>query len=122
MRRALSMIAVFAAATLATLATAQPKDIDLDAPGALESLSRDDPAHYATVAQILDDASRIAPATARGLLHVRYHADDVELGQLLLTSFPAKRHLSFRLADVTYRATVPIREPVARVMPALETR
>jgi hypothetical protein len=119
---ALPMLAMFSAVTFVSPAAAQPRDVDLDAPGALESLSRDDPTRYATVVRVLDDASRIAPAAARGLLHVRYHADDVELAQVLMTSFPAKRRLSFRLDEVTFRATVSVLAPVAGSMPAAQPR
>jgi hypothetical protein len=119
MKRTISMLtAIVVATTAPPPSMARDDDVDLDAPGALATLSRADPERYATVVNLLDDAARIAPAQARGLLHVRYAADDVELGMMLMTSLPAKRRLSFRLADVRYRATVSVVAPVAGLVPA----
>jgi hypothetical protein len=118
MKRTTTTLAVLLLAAMTTARATPTTEVDLDAPDTLERLARDDPGRYATVRHLLDDASRIAPSAARGLLHVRYQAEDVSLAPVLMTSLPAKRRLAFRLADVSYRATVPVLEPVARLMPA----
>jgi hypothetical protein len=103
---------------LAAGSTLAAEVIDLDQADTLAALRRDDPQRYVTIVRLLDDASRIAPSDARGLLHVRYDAEDVNFSQILLTSDPPQRRLSFRLVDASYRATVRIKEPVARALPA----
>lgn len=80
--------------------------IDLDAPGLLEALSRDNPRHFEEVCQ------RIAQT-------LRHPYSDLSTGgrpvsgvdrvpAVLLTTYPPKRHLAFTIDDVKYETFVTI--------------
>jgi len=90
--------------------TAQaPRFVDLNQPGAMDKLKRDDPAHYATVQAILDSASTMPQNRAEPYVRATYHARDVLFGMVVLTSNPPKTDLTFRLDDVVYRRLVTLR-------------
>ena len=88
------------------LAAASPV-VNLDAPGALEALRAANPAHYDKVVAALD-AAQLQPCETLGhLLKTKLDAEDVHCqSALLMTSLPVKRHITFRLDDVTYMSNV----------------
>jgi hypothetical protein len=83
--------------------------VDLNLPGAMERLKRDNPAHYATVQAVLDSASRMPEGRAESYVRVTYRATDVLFSPLVLASDPPKTDLTFRLDDVVYRRLVTLR-------------
>ena len=88
------------------LAAASP-EVNLDAPGALDALRTANRAHYDRVVAALDAAQLQPCETLPRVLKASIRADDIRCNSaLLLTSFPAKRHISFRLDDVTYVSNV----------------
>ena len=111
---------VLALGALAPLAPAlaAPLVVDLDAPGALARLRSEQPARYEKVTALLRDAERLPEKQVEGWIRTRYDADAVQLGQMLLVSYPPKRRLSFSLEKVSYRATIVVALPPAQIVPA----
>ena len=99
-------------------ALAAPLVVDLDAPGALARLRSEQPGRYEKVAAILRDAERLPEAQVEGWIRTRHDADAVQLGSMLLVSYPPKRRLSFSLEKVAYVATIVVALPPARLVPA----
>lgn len=91
--------------------------IDLDQPGALEALQRDNPAHFAKVEKILREAPRRPFMSVPGWIRTEFNAKDVDTSYLLKTSYPAQTRLSFVLGDQRYTKIIRIDAP-ARAMPA----
>ena len=83
--------------------------IDLSA-GALERLASDDPARYVKVAAILRAAELPrCDNDATRLLKAREDLKQMRCADLLLTSYPAKRHIYFVLEGSAYSARVTMR-------------
>ena len=83
--------------------SAPARSIDLDRPGQLEALERENPGHYLKIAQILEFASRM-PCTDefRRTLAVKFEAADAKCTLLILTSYPSQRRFSFVLDATSY--------------------
>jgi hypothetical protein len=81
--------------------------IDLDRPGVLHQLRRDQPQRYAAVSAVLR-ASERAPCEENEieLLEARYELKDLDCGTMVITTFPARRHVSFEVQGTRYAATV----------------
>lgn len=97
--------AVFACASPPIVAAAT---IDLDVPDVRAELAVAHPPTSATIDAILADAARLPPAEAARTIRALHAADDVDVGALLLASYPAKRRVSFVLDGTGYRATVTV--------------
>ena len=91
--------------------------IDLDRPGAMEALARDNPVHYAKVEKILSEAPYRPTSSIARWMRTEFNARDVGMSNLLKTSLPAQARLSFVLDDRHYTKVIRIDAP-ARVMPA----
>ena len=91
--------------------------IDLDRPGAMEALARDNPAHYAKVEKILSEAPYRPFGSVAGWIRTEFQARDVDTSHLLKTTYPAQTRLSFVLDDKHYTKLIRIDAP-ARVTPA----
>ena len=91
--------------------------IDLDRPGAMEALARDNPVHYAKVEKILSEAPYRPFASVARWMRTEFQARDVDTSHLLKTTYPAQARLSFALDDRHYTKVIRIDAP-ARVMPA----
>ena len=91
--------------------------IDLDRPGAMEALARDNPVHYAKVEKILSEAPYRPFASVARWIRTEFQARDVDTSHLLKTTYPAQARLSFVLDDRHYTKVIRIDAP-ARVMPA----
>jgi hypothetical protein len=92
--------------------------VDLNAPGAIESLRSARPAHYDKVRAILEYAGThpTHPAT-RPLLEARFDAADIEMLQWRVSN-PPKLKVSFTLDTTRYTAEVIPNLSPARAMPA----
>ena len=91
--------------------------IDLDQPGALEALARENPAHYAKVQKILSEAPQRPFASVRGWMRTEFDARDVDTSYLVKTSYPAQARLTFTLDERQYTKVIRIDAP-ASAMPA----
>ena len=106
--------------SIAALAQAEPSlsPLDLDRPGAMQSMARDDPQLYLKITRIRDLASRM-PCQAdefKTTLAARFDARDAGCGLLLMTSFPSKRRLQFTLGEVRYVTVVEMDESANRLV------
>ena len=91
--------------------------INLDSPGALEKLARENPAHYVKVQRILSEAPRMPASSLENWIRVQFDARNVSAPSLLMTSLPAQADISFTLDDTRYRARIRLDAP-PRVTPA----
>jgi hypothetical protein len=85
----------------------------------MDSVQRLKPEHYRKIARIRDLASHV-PCTAdsfRRNLYVRFDPRDGECMLNLMTSFPAKRRLSFTLDDLRYVTVVTMDTQGYRAIP-----
>ncbi|QJR10017.1 hypothetical protein DSM104443_01068 [Usitatibacter rugosus] len=99
-------IALIALCASSGLACAQAF-VDLDRPGVLENLARDNPARYQKITAILDAAAVQPCETLPKLLNTDYDVTDTRCSPyLLMASFPPKRQIGFRLDDVSYTSNV----------------
>jgi hypothetical protein len=115
---------VLAAALIASGSFAYAEDsarVDLNRSGVLEQLKHDHPGRYQAISAILRASERFpCRASELQVLKTRYDVRDLECGFEILTSYPAKRQVSFELDGTAYRATVTLRDTDARIQPANE--
>ena len=111
-----SIFAIFPlAAGVASAAPSLP--VQLDRPGVLDTIRAERPDHYYRIAGILRIADTMPCHTPQfGQRAVEYDAREARCGLHLLTSYPAKRRLSFVLDEVPYVATVTMRDSGGRFM------
>jgi len=96
--------------------------IDLTA-SRLERLAAEDPGRFVKVEAILQAAgSATCENDTTRFLKASQDLKQMHCAFLLLTSFPAKRHVYFVLDDVAYSARVVMTGKAGSVMKALETR
>ena len=119
MRLAAAAVLSLLAATAQAQAPA-PATVDLNRPGALETLRASDPARYDQVSRILQVAERtschyMGPEIfkAAGL-----DVQSANCGMTLLTSLPAKRYVEFTLDATHYTAIVSMQDSMAFPLPA----
>ena len=95
-----------------------PATVDLRDAAALERLRQHNPAHYATVRQILAGLAERPERVDGDWLQVNFDAREVELSRLLLkTSHPPRQLLRFTLDDTRYALHVVRSDLVARPSP-----
>jgi len=100
------------AAALALSACAQPapargwRALDLDRPGALEQLRRDNPAHYARVQKILSEGPQHPLQSLPDWLRTEVGARDVEGLAFIMPGEGRRARLTFRLDDRDYTALI----------------
>jgi hypothetical protein len=106
---------------LASVASAaEPAALDLDKPGVLEQLKQDHPQRYQTVTAVLLASERMpCKSTELETLQTRFDLRNLECGVMLLTSYPAQRHVSFYLDGTRYIATVFLKDVEATVQSTL---
>jgi hypothetical protein len=98
------------------LADGAPR-INLDRPGVLDQLKQQHPQRYQAVSALLRASERApCPGSEIELLKARLNVRDLECGMMVLTSHPARRHLSFELDGTSYEATV-VLEGAATLQP-----
>ncbi len=118
--RALLPLAFYVAFSIPAAAGEDMPDrpVDLDRPGVLERLARQDPDRYAAVRDILEVSARFpCQESALCTLQARYDLPVAACGAPLLTSYPAQRNLRFRLKGTLYAARVTVRT-AERIEPA----
>jgi hypothetical protein len=93
------------------------RHIDLDAPGALARVQRDNPMHYRAVTRILREAPQHKPATLAGWVRTAFDAR-MASAMLVKTSYPPQARLEFVLDKTEYRALVTLRNVEPSILPA----
>lgn len=93
------------------------RHVDLDAPGALAGVRRDNPAHYRAIVRILREAPERKPQALAGWVRTAFDAK-MASAMLVKTSYPPQARLEFVLDRTEYRAMVTLRNVVPSVMPA----
>ena len=78
--------------------------IDLDVPGKLEAIERDNPDHFAKIERILAEVPRQPPnqKAVAEWMRTRFQARNVQYSDLVMTSLPPKKRLRFSLDDASY--------------------
>ena len=100
-----SLVAALLAALVPAAGNAMAA-VDIGDSQALDALQVRNPAHYEKVLRILRVAGDVSCETLPQMLKV-YDARNVACsGALVLTSYPAKRHLSFKLDETVYAGNV----------------
>jgi len=98
-------------------ALAAPAVVDLDAPGALEAVARDNPVHYEKIRRIVAGVNSKPDSHVFEWLRVGFGATDIQYVPLIMVSYPPKRRLSFSL-DGTRYVTVITLDVRPKVTPA----
>ena len=119
---ALFLAALFVATpyigSMAAHAAGVTQRIDLNAPGAIDALRTERPAHYDKVRAILSYAqTHPTQPTTRRLIEARFDAADVEMRQWRVSD-PPKLEVSFTLDTTRYVAEVIPNLAPARAIPA----
>jgi hypothetical protein len=110
--------ALLAGAALSAHAEFGPsRHVDLDAPGALARVQRDNPAHYRAIARILREAPERKPQALAGWVRTAFDAK-MASAMLVKTSYPPQARLEFVLDRTEYRALVTLRNVEPSVLPA----
>ena len=120
--RVVAFASTFLIVSSIALAAGAPR-IDLDRPGVLDELKLQHPQRYQAVGALLHAFEHPAcQGSELELLKTRFNVKDLECGMLLLTSYPAKRHVSFELDGVNYAATVELKdaETLQSISPVIE--
>lgn len=92
--------------------------VNLDAPGALEALKRDKPAHYAKVVEMMEKVQAV-PYDPHGRRDLRLDVQKPDpTRRQIETSFPAKTRLTMFVDDVQYNITVTYTKNPAKLVPA----
>ena len=101
-------------------ALAGPLEVDLRTPQALETLRRQNPAHFEKIRQILIALEEKPERVEGDWLQANFDAHDIALWRMVIkTSFPPKQLLSFRLDQTRYTLYV-IRRDMTATMQLLE--
>ena len=96
--------------------------IDLDEVGTLEALKTSNPAHYEKIVQIVDGVLTQPDANVPRWMLVNFGARGVKYAPIVLTSFPAKRRLSFVLDLTRYETIVLLTNIRGDIVPARRSR
>jgi len=92
--------------------------IDLDVPGALERVQRDNPVHYQAIQQTMAGLFARPDADVPRWLRTSFNASDVSYAPVLLASDPPKRRLAFVLDSTRYQSIVTLPHVKDTVRPA----
>ena len=84
----------------------RPAAVDLDHPGALDRLRAENPEHFRKISEILMGLKTRTNSEAASWAKVKFDAQEFQLGNIYLVSFPAKQRLSFSLDGTEYEALV----------------
>lgn len=93
------------------------KYVDLNVPGAMEKLRVSNSLHYEKVQRIIDGLSSRGYEEIPRWIRTSFNAKDVYYSNILLTTSPPQRDLSFVLDDTQYRGRVTLDRSGAQVFP-----
>lgn len=119
--RAIAISAI--AVSLAAAAAPPTKSVDLDRPGVLEAIQHRDKSLYDRIHGVLK-AAEIEPCeTLPKLVQTQFRVGiETCNGHDILTSFPAKIRVSFRIDDTVYASNVIQPKITAQARPAVDAR
>ena len=94
--------------------------VDIGDSRALDAIQAANPAQYEKVIGILQKvATSVSCETLPQMLKVQYGAEQFQCaGYVILTSYPAKRHLSFKLDEVFFAGNVALTGGPGKFIPA----
>ena len=93
--------------------------VDIGDQESLDAMQAANPAQYRKVMGIIKSAAEVSCETLPRMLKVQYGATDVQCaGAQILTSYPAKRRLSFRLDDVAFSGNIVLTGVQPTITPA----
>jgi hypothetical protein len=109
------------AVSFAAAAGPPARSVDLDRPGALDAIERQDKSLYQRIQGVLK-AAEIEPCdTLPKLVQTRFRAGvEVCDGHAILTSFPAKIRVAFRIDETLYASNVVQPRITASAHPAVD--
>jgi len=101
------VIAILFALDVCQVAWAERSIVNLDKPGMLEAIEKQNPAHHRKIVEILRVAQAEPCETLPQILKTQFDAQSTNCRSFqLLTSDPPKRHLTFTLTDTVYVTNV----------------
>jgi hypothetical protein len=118
--RAIAILAV----TFSFVAAAgqPPKTVDLNRPGALEAIEKRDKPLYERIHGVLKAAEMEPCDTLPKVVQAQFHANlEACRGHEILTSYPAKIRVAFRIDDILYTSNVIQPKIVGKALPAVNT-
>ena len=92
--------------------------VDLDEPGALETLQYSNPAHYEKIRKILEGILLQRDEYVARWIYTDFDGHDVTYVPIVLTSNPPKRRLSFVLDATRYKVAVALTNVLGEIVPA----
>jgi len=110
-----AIVALLAAASLAVMADEIReirivRFVDLDAPGALETVRREHPEHIVDIQRILLEAPDHSPEATPGWMRTQFGASASGYGMIFETTDPPKAKFWFLLGDTHYTTLVTLRK------------
>lgn len=84
--------------------------INLNDPGVLKMIQKENPELYQKIRGILDGICKQSESKIPYWLQTEFNARDVFYGPALLTSLPPKKHISFTLEGTRYEALLTLTE------------
>ena len=96
---------------------AQHATIDLNRPGALDRLARENPYHYAIIRKILAGVDAIPEHAVGRWMQAQFNATDITYSPVLWTSAPPRKELAFTLETTRYQAVLTLTSDGARLFP-----
>ena len=94
-----------------------PRTVNLNQPGALETLQQSNPAHHEKIRKILDGILQQRDADVPRWIQTSFDARNVSYAPFLLTTRPPKRRLSFALDETRYEAVLTLTKMRAEIVP-----
>jgi hypothetical protein len=92
--------------------------IDLAGPGVLDRIQKENPARYGKILDIMRVAGEVSCETLPQVLKVSHDVSRANCqGSMILTSYPAKRHLAFTLDDTRYVVNVVLNGHPGKLQP-----
>ena len=119
--RAIAILAV--AVSLASSAAPPTKAVDLNRPGVLEGIEKQDKPLYERIHGVLKAAEMEPCDTLPKVVQTQFRANlETCRGHDILTSYPAKIRVSFRIDDTLYSSNVIQPKIKGTAMPAVDVK
>jgi len=119
--RAIAICAVAVSFSAAAGGWWPANSVDLDRPGVLEAIEHKDKALYERIHGVLKAAEAEPCDTLPRIVETQFRAGlETCNGHLILTSYPAKIRVSFRIDDTLYSSNVIQPKIVGKALPAVD--
>ena len=93
------------------------RTVNLNKPGALETLQQSNPTHYEKVRKILDGILQQPDADVPRWIQTSFDARNVSYTPILMTTVPPKRRSSFAMDETRYEAVLTLTKVRAEIVP-----